>query len=810
MPSSSHEDRFEMAVTPSGAARSTPGLAPALTPHGRLRLVPDDAPALAPELRRGCRRPSPAAPATGCCSSAPARSARRCPPSSLIGESWAPSSSTPSAPTPDDSPGARAGEAPAPPREQLQALAAAAPPMTGAEYLTAAVLESLWEEMAAAFHDERSRSGLGAQDLLRRFSPAWNLVGRVHFNLAENRKDDEAPFAFLATYTGRLSAHGKAQHLPLGQALREYAGEAKRERLLSLLLPVQRAGETLPLAQGDGRRRRDLPPAALDARARPSSSSATSRGSRRRASWCACPAAWRGNRPPRPQVTATVGGKPPSGLGTDALLDFRMEVTLDGERLTRGRDRAAARRHGRAGARPRAVGRGRPRQAAAGCSTSSGGRSASPPRRASASRRRCGCWPARDVAKATAEAAAADPDWSRVVAGPWLAETLEGAAEPRGARARASPGAPCRATLRPYQEVGVRWLYLLSQARPRRLPRRRHGPRQDASRCSRCSLVLKARGAERQSVPSLLVAPGVASRQLGLRGRALRAGAARPRRPSLRHARRRAEGASAAAARRRRPRRHELRLRCCGSPGSQSDALATSSSSTRRRRSRTRAPSRRGRRRSSTARARIALTGTPVENRLSDLWSIFDFVEPGAARLGPGVHRLRQAPRREAAQPVRAAARAGAPVHPAAAQDRPVGHLRPARQDRGQGLLRAQPQAGGALPGGGEGAGRAARGHVGDRAQGADPVLPDALQADLQPPVAVAGRLRLGRGGQRQARQAARDRRGHRRPAGEGARLHAVPRGDRAARRASSGRSSGAQGLVLHGGDPGRGSARSW
>ena len=27
--------------------------------------------------------------------------------------------------------------------------------------------------------------------------------------------------------------------------------------------------------------------------------------------------------------------------------------------------------------------------------------------------------------------------------------------------------------------------------------------------------------------------------------------------------------------------------------------------------------------------ARIALTGTPIENRLGDLWSIFDFINPG-------------------------------------------------------------------------------------------------------------------------------------------------------------------------------------
>ena len=66
----------------------------------------------------------------------------------------------------------------------------------------------------------------------------------MHFNLAENRRDPDAPFAFMATYTTQLSAQARAQHLPLGQALREYAGAANRAKLLSLLLPVQRAAET--------------------------------------------------------------------------------------------------------------------------------------------------------------------------------------------------------------------------------------------------------------------------------------------------------------------------------------------------------------------------------------------------------------------------------------------------------------------------------------------------------------------------------------------------------------------------------------
>ena len=73
----------------------------------------------------------------------------------------------------------------------------------------------------------------------------------------------DAPFAFLATYTTRLSAHAKAQHLPLGQALREYAGAANKDRLLSLLLPVQRAAANCPWLKEHGRRGRDLPPATL-------------------------------------------------------------------------------------------------------------------------------------------------------------------------------------------------------------------------------------------------------------------------------------------------------------------------------------------------------------------------------------------------------------------------------------------------------------------------------------------------------------------------------------------------------------------
>src|ERR1035438_2274235 len=222
---------------------------------------------------------------------------------------------------------------PSPPDAELAWLALAAPPMPGAEYLTASVLQSLWQELHIAFGLELSESKRGVQEFLKRCNAAWNLVGRVHFNLAENRKDDAAPLAFLATYTTRLSAHAKAQHLPLGQALGEYAGAANKDRLLSLLLPVQRASESCPWLRtmvdaGEiFHPLRWTPQEALQLLSDVPQLEAAGVVVR-------MPAAWRGNRPPRPRVTGVVGGKAPTGIGQKALLDFSMEGTLDGGRLT--------------------------------------------------------------------------------------------------------------------------------------------------------------------------------------------------------------------------------------------------------------------------------------------------------------------------------------------------------------------------------------------------------------------------------------------------------------------------------------------
>ena len=91
-----------------------------------------------------------------------------------------------------------------PPAEARLALLAEAPPMRGAEYLCDALLLRLWEDLRALVAAEAAASGL--EGWLRERSALWHLVGRVTFHLAENKRNEQQPFAFLATYTDQLSA----------------------------------------------------------------------------------------------------------------------------------------------------------------------------------------------------------------------------------------------------------------------------------------------------------------------------------------------------------------------------------------------------------------------------------------------------------------------------------------------------------------------------------------------------------------------------------------------------------------------------
>ena len=127
-----------------------------------------------------------------------------------------------------------------PPDAELLALASAAPPMRGLEYLSESLLRAV--ARATRFgHPAGQGACRRSCRVFARRQPDLAPVGPSYISSGREQRDGERPFAFLATYTHRVSSGSKLKHLPLGQALKEYAGTRNRARLTALLEPVRRA-----------------------------------------------------------------------------------------------------------------------------------------------------------------------------------------------------------------------------------------------------------------------------------------------------------------------------------------------------------------------------------------------------------------------------------------------------------------------------------------------------------------------------------------------------------------------------------------
>jgi superfamily II DNA or RNA helicase len=519
------------------------------------------------------------------------------------------------------------------------------PPLTGGEYLGLPALRGLWAEMAEALRAELA-AGETVASFLERASPVWHLVGRVHFHLAENRRDPDRPFAFLATYTTGVMAGGKPQHALLGQARRELAGARNHQALLSLLAPVKRAAGALPwvkemvdagtihgpVAFGPDEALRFL----RDLEALEAAGLVVH-----------VPDFWKGKRPPRAEVKVTVGGKEPAGLGSEAVLDFDVALALDGERLTPAEARQIlAATSGLVLLRGRWVEVDRDRLRAALDEWQEVERTAAAGGLDFFAALRLVAGAAIDAQAPLAEA----PPWSRVEPGPWLAEALRGLRSPEGL-AEADPGPALQATLRPYQRTGVRWLWWL-----RRLGL--GGCLADDMGLGKTVQViaLVLLGQRAGDGPSLLVVPASLianwSAELARFAPGLRVlvahGSAQP-----------AETLPAVLA----ALDADVVLTSYGTVGRLEalrdrrwdlvvldEAQAIKNAGTRQARAC----------KALQSRVRLALTGTPVENRLGELWSLFDFCAPGllgsAREFAAFVRRLEDRPH-DAYGPLRALVR---------------------------------------------------------------------------------------------------------------------------------------------------------
>jgi non-specific serine/threonine protein kinase len=535
------------------------------------------------------------------------------------------------------------------------------PAMRGAEYAAPEMFAKLWGELNGLACEETRIAG-GLKTWLGQINPALHLLGKVTFHLAENKRSPATPFAFMATYTHRLTAQEKPVHLPLARALQEYAGAKNQAALRSLLEPVQRAAECSAWVRDALESRRVFQPQAwtpaqAHAFLREVPALEASGISTRIPNW------WQTGRGPRPKVSVRIGDQKTSGFGVDSLLQFSVETSLDGTPLTPEEWRALMNStDGLVLLRGQWVEADRDklqsalehwRQVEAGAAGD--GVSFLEAMRLLAGVR------LGDATAGEAGSEAAD-DWSQVVAGGWLREALEHLRQLETA-ATFDPNEHLNAQLRPYQATGVKWLWFLQSLGLGAcladdmglgktiqvialLLRLKHGETTTSSRSSRGNEAHSSEKLEPSHVgcydgetPTLLITPAslIANwkSELARFAPSLRVAFAHPSETPA------AEWRDAAAAKKFMAGQDVIvttygnvtRLDWLAARDwrliviDEAQAIKNPGAKQTRALKRLR------------ARARIALSGTPVENRLGDLWSLYDFLNPGLLGLAPEFSR---------------------------------------------------------------------------------------------------------------------------------------------------------------------------
>jgi len=208
-----------------------------------------------------------------------------------------------------------------------------APPMLGGEYLTVSVLRQIWISLSEWGNQAIGSAGGtgGGANFLQTHAPKWHQVGQVCFHLAENKSNEAYPFAFLATYSTGFGSGGRVKHIPLRKAMEQYAGAKNRSALIKLLSPVEQASKQIDWVGrlvDSGEIYQPLAwPAYFAHKFLQTVPSLEDCGLTVR-----IPNWWK--KRPRPQVSVTIGQKRKSKFGVDALLDFNVAVALDGETLS--------------------------------------------------------------------------------------------------------------------------------------------------------------------------------------------------------------------------------------------------------------------------------------------------------------------------------------------------------------------------------------------------------------------------------------------------------------------------------------------
>ena len=214
--------------------------------------------------------------------------------------------------------------------DDKSALLQKAPYAIGLEFITVSWLEEIWGNLARSFESELSEFADSVSQYLLIRNSHINIAGRVFFHLVEN-KSDFYPFAFLTTYSRKTSDSNKAEHVPLKNALLEYKDD--QALLLQLLSAVSRATDRSDFISELVENGELFSPLQLT-----SDEAYTFLKEiplyEECGIMCRIPDWWK-KKYNSLKLSVSIGGKPPTHVGLDALLSFEAELSLGGETISR-------------------------------------------------------------------------------------------------------------------------------------------------------------------------------------------------------------------------------------------------------------------------------------------------------------------------------------------------------------------------------------------------------------------------------------------------------------------------------------------
>lgn len=213
--------------------------------------------------------------------------------------------------------------------ETAAQLTQAVPFVIGAEHITEKWLAAVFQKLNDIFSGEIRDYDGTVEMYLTEKNQHLHVPERIFFHLVEN-KEDEFPFAFLATYATR-GTDGKVRHVPLKYALTEYKNE--REKLLTLLACLNRAAEVSELISGFVENGEMFHPLRLTA-AEAYTFLKEIEAIESTGILCRIPNWWK-KKTAMVSMSVSLGEEKPSMLGFDTLLSMRPKLMVDGVALTK-------------------------------------------------------------------------------------------------------------------------------------------------------------------------------------------------------------------------------------------------------------------------------------------------------------------------------------------------------------------------------------------------------------------------------------------------------------------------------------------